>query len=139
MTENEIATIIVDAAFKIHKTLGPGLLESVYEAALKYELQKRGLKVLQQLRIPVAYEGFDLGIGFRADLVVNDKVVIEIKSIEALGAVHSKQLATYLRLMDMRLGVLINFNVDLIRNGIRRVVNGLVESSSGSISRKGAK
>lgn len=127
MTENEIATIIVDAAFKIHKTLGPGLLEAVYEAALKYELQKRGLKVLQQLGIRVAYEGLDLGIGFRADLVVGDKVVIEIKSIEALAAVHSKQLATYLRLMDLRLGLLINFNVELIRNGIRRVVNRLVE------------
>ena len=127
MTENEIATIIVDAAFKIHKTLGPGLLESVYEAALKYELQKRGLKVLQQLGIAVTYEGLDLGIGFRADLVVNDRVVIEIKSIEALAAVHSKQLATYLRVMDLRLGLLINFNVELIRNGIRRVVNRLVE------------
>jgi GxxExxY protein len=127
MTENQIATIIVDAAFKIHTTLGPGLLESVYEAALKYELEKRGLKVLQQLGIQVAYEGLDLGIGFRADLVVGDKVVIEIKSIEALAAVHSKQLATYLRLMDLRLGLLINFNVGLIKNGIRRVVNRLIE------------
>ena len=127
MNENEIATIIVDAAFKIHKTLGPGLLESVYEAALKYELQKRDLKVLQQVGIAVAYEGLDLGIGFRADLVVGDKVVIEIKSIEALAAVHSKQLTTYLRLMDLRLGLLINFNVELIRNGIRRVVNRLVQ------------
>lgn len=127
MNENEIATIIVDAAFKIHKTLGPGLLESVYEAALKYELQKRDLKVLQQVGIAIAYEGIDLGIGFRADLVVGDKVVIEIKSIEALAAVHSKQLTTYLRLMDLRLGLLINFNVELIRNGIRRVVNRLVE------------
>lgn len=127
MNENEIATIIVDAAFNVHKTLGPGLFESVYEAALKYELQKRGLKVLQQLGIPLAYEGLDLGIAFRADLVVSDKVVIEIKSIEALAAVHSKQLATYLRLMDLRLGLLINFNVELIRNGIRRVVNRLVE------------
>ncbi len=127
MNENEIATIIVDAAFKIHKTLGPGLLESVYEAALKYELQKHDLKVLQQVGIAVAYEGLDLGIGFRADLVVGDKVVIEIKSIEALAAVHSKQLTTYLRLMDLRLGLLINFNVELIKNGIRRVVNRLVE------------
>ena len=127
MNENEIATIIVDAALEIHKILGPGLLESVYEATLKYELQKRGLKVLQQLGVPIVYEGLDLGIGFRADLVVGDKVVIEIKSIEALGAVHSKQLATYLRLMDLRLGLLINFNVDLIKNGIRRVVNRLVE------------
>ena len=99
----------------------------MYEAALKYELQKRGLKVLQQLRIPVTYEGLNLGIGFRADLVVSDKVMIEIKSIEALAAVHSKQLATYLRLMDLRLGLLINFNVELVRNGIRRVVNRLVE------------
>jgi GxxExxY protein len=127
MNENEIATIIVDAAFKIHKTLGPGLLESVYEAILKYELQKRGLKVLQQLGIPIAYEGLNLGIGFRVDLVVGDKVVIEIKSIEALAPVHSKQLATYLRLMDLRLGLLINFNEELIRDGIRRVVNRLVE------------
>ena len=127
MNENEIATVIVDAAFKIHKTLGPGLLESVYEAALKYELQKRGLKVLQQLGIPLAYEGLDLGIAFRADLVVGDKVVIEIKFIEALAGVHGKQLATYLRLMDLRLGLLINFNVELIRDGIRRVVNRLVE------------
>lgn len=127
MNENEIATVIVDAAFKIHKTLGPGLLESVYEAALKYELQKRGLKVLQQLGIPLAYEGLDLGIAFRADLVVGDKVVIEIKSIEALAGVHAKQLATYLRLMDLRLGLLINFNVELIRDGIRRVVSRLVE------------
>jgi GxxExxY protein len=127
MTENEIATIVVDAAFKIHTTLGPGLLESVYESALKNELEKRGLKVLQQLGIKVAYEGLDLGIGFRVDLVAADKLVIEVKSIEALAAVHSKQLATYLRLMDLRLGLLINFNVGLIRNGIRRVVNRLVE------------
>ena len=127
MTENQIATIIVDAAFKIHKILGPGLFESVYEAALKYELEKRGLKVIQQLGIPVEYEGLNLGLGFRVDLVVADKVVIEIKSIEALAPVHNKQLATYLRLMDLRLGLLINFNVELIRNGIRRVVNRLVE------------
>ena len=127
MTENEIATIVVDAAFRIHTTLGPGLLESVYEAALKYELQKRGLKVLRQFGIPVAYEGLNLGIGFRADLIVGDKVIIEVKSIEVLAAVHRKQLATYLRLMDLRLGLLINFNVDLIRDGIRRVVNRFVE------------
>ena len=127
MSENEIATVVVDAAFKIHTTLGPGLLESVYEAALKYELEKRGLKVLQQLGIRVAYEGLDLGIGFRVDLLAADKVVIEVKSIEALAAVHSKQLATYLRLMDLRLGLLINFNVGLIKNGIKRVVNRLVD------------
>jgi GxxExxY protein len=127
MTENEIATIVVDGAFKIHKTFGPGLFESVYEAALRYELQKRGLRVVQQLGIPVQYDGLSLGFGFRVDLLVNDKVVIEVKSVEALALVHNKQLATYLRLMDLRLGLLINFNVELIRNGIRRVVNQLVE------------
>lgn len=127
MTENEIATIVVDAAFKIHKTFGPGLFESVYEAALRYELQKRGLIVVQQLGIPVRYDGLNLGFGFRVDLLVNNKVVIEVKSVEALASVHNKQLATYLRLMDLRLGLLVNFNVELIRNGIRRVVNQLVE------------
>ena len=127
MTENEIATIVVDATFKIHKTFGPGLFESVYEAALRYELQKRGLMVVQQLGIPVQYDGLNLGFGFRVDLLVNNKVVIEVKSVEALAPVHNKQLATYLRLMDLHLGLLINFNVELIRNGIRRVVNQLVE------------
>lgn len=127
MTENEIATVVVDAALKIHKTLGPGLLESVYEATLRYELQKRGLKVIQQLGIPVQYEGLNLGLGFRVDLVVGDKVVIEIKSVEALAPIHRKQVETYLRLMDLRLGLLINFNVELIKDGIRRVVNRLAE------------
>ena len=127
MTENEIATIVVDAALKIHKTFGPGLFESIYEAALRYELQKRGLMVVQQLGIPVQYDGLSLGFGFRVDLLVNNKVVIEVKSVEALAPIHNKQLATYLRLMDLRLGLLINFNVELIRNGIRRVVNQLVE------------
>jgi GxxExxY protein len=127
MTENQLAAVIVDAAFKIHKTLGPGLLESVYEAALKYELQKRGVKVVQQLGVPVEYEGLKLGFGFRVDLLIGDKVVIEIKSIEALAPVHRKQVETYLRLMDLRLGLLINFNVELIKDGIRRVVNRLAE------------
>jgi len=127
MTENQIATIAVDAALKIHKVLGPGLLESVYQATLSFELQKRGLRVVQQLPFPVCYEGVKLDVGFRADLVVGDKVVIEIKSVEALAPVHRKQLETYLRLMDKRLGLLINFNVELIRNGIQRVVNKLKE------------
>ena len=127
MTENELAAIVVDAALKIHRTLGPGLLESVYQATLSYELQKRGLLVVQQLGIPVHYDGIRLGFGFRVDLLVNNKVVIEVKSVEALAAIHNKQIATYLRLMDLRLGLLINFNVELIRNGIRRVVNQLVE------------
>jgi len=125
MTENEIATTIVDAALKIHRTLGPGLLESVYQAALNYELQKRGLRVVQQLGLPVQYEGVKLDLGFRVDLIVGEKVVIEIKSVEALAPVHKKQLETYLRLMDLRLGLLINFNVELIKDGIQRVVNRL--------------
>ena len=127
MTENQIATIVVDAALKIHRTLGPGLLESVYQATLNLELNNRGLRVAQQLALPVYYEGIKLDIGFRIDLLVADKVIIEIKSIEILAPVHRKQLETYLRLMDLRLGLLINFNVELIKDGIQRVVNRLAE------------
>lgn len=125
MTENELSKIIVDSAFKIHTTFGPGLLESVYEAVLAHELRKCGCKVIQQQAIPVVYETVQLEVGFRADLIVNNKVVIEIKSVEAISPVHLKQLRTYLRLMDKKLGLLINFNVDLIKDGIRRVVNNL--------------
>ena len=127
MTENQIATIIVDAAFKIHKTLGPGLLESVYQATLNFELQNRGLRVVQQVGLPLQYEGVKLELGFRVDLIVDDKVIIEIKSVEAVVPVHRKQLQTYLRLMDLRLGLLLNFNVELIKDGIQRVVNRLVD------------
>jgi GxxExxY protein len=126
MTENEIATAVVDAAFKIHTTLGPGLFESVYEAALEYELQKRGLRVEHQIGLPVHYEEVRLELGFRVDLIVDGKVIVEIKSVEVLAPVHKKQLLTYLRLTDMRLGLLINFNVELIKHGIQRVVNKLV-------------
>ena len=125
MTENSIATLVVDAAFKIHKSLGPGLLESVYQATLSYELEKRGLSVRQQVGLPVYYEALKLEIGYRVDLIVSDKVIIEIKSVEALALVHRMQLLTYLRLANLRLGLLINFNVERIRNGIYRVVNGL--------------
>ena len=127
MTENEIATIIVDAALKIHRTLGPGLLESVYQATLSHELQKRGLRVAQQVALPVYYDSVKLNLGFRVDVLVADKVIIEIKSVESLAPVHRKQVETYLRLMDLRLALLINFNVELIRDGIQRVVNRLVE------------
>ena len=127
MTENEIAAVIVDSALKIHKTLGPGLLESVYQATFSFELQKRGLSVIQQLGLPVCYEEVTLELGFRVDLLVGNKVVVESKSVESLVPVHRKQLQTYLRLMDKRLGLLINFNVELIRDGIQRVVNRLVE------------
>jgi GxxExxY protein len=125
MTENEIAKEIVNAAYKLHTTLGPGLLESVYEAVLAYELEKRGLKVIRQQAIPVIYEDVHMEIGFRADLIVEGKVVIELKSVEGIAPVHKKQLLTYLRLADKRLGLLINFGAEFIKNGIVRVVNGL--------------
>ena len=125
MTENQIAAAVVDAAFKIHTTLGPGLLESVYESTLEYELRKRGLSVRRQISLPVYYEGLKLELGYRVDLIVGDKVIIEIKSIEALAPIHKRQLLTYLRLANMRLGLLINFNVERIKDGIQRVVNGL--------------
>jgi GxxExxY protein len=125
MTENEVAKQIVDVAFRIHTTFGPGLLESVYETIMAYELQKRGLRVVRQQAIPVVYESVRMDLGFRADLIIENKVVIEIKSVEAIAPVHKKQLLTYLRLTDKRLGLLINFNVELIKNGITRVVNGL--------------
>jgi GxxExxY protein len=127
MTENEIAAQVVDAALKIHRTLGPGLLESVYQATLSYELQKRGLRVAQQVALPVYYDSIKLNLGFRVDVLVADKVIIEIKSVESLAPVHRKQVETYLRLMDLRLALLINFNVELIKDGIQRVVNRLAE------------
>ncbi len=125
MTENEIAKEIVDVAYKIHTKLGPGLFESVYEAVLTYELEKRGLRVVRQQPIAVIYDGIRLEEGFRADLVVEDKVIIELKSVEATHPVHKKQLLTYLRLSNKRLGLLINFGEELIKNGITRLVNGL--------------
>jgi GxxExxY protein len=127
MTENEMAAVIVDSALKIHKTLGPGLLESVYQAILVFELRKRGLQVASQLPCPVCYEGIKNGLGFRVDLVVGNKVVVEIKSVEVLIPVHRKQLETYLRLMDIRLGLLLDCNVELMKHGIQRVVNRLQE------------
>lgn len=127
MEENEIATQIVDAAFKIHTTLGPGLLESVYETVMAYELGKRGLHVVRQQAIPVIYEDVHMEAGFRADLIVEGKVIVEIKSVEALAHVHKKQLLTYLRVADKRLGLLINFDTELIKHGIARVVNHLPE------------
>jgi GxxExxY protein len=125
MTENEVATQIVDVAFKIHTAYGPGLFESVYETIMAYQLGKRGLRVQRQQPIPVVHETVRMELGFRADLIVESKVVVEVKSIETIAPVHKKQLLTYLRLTDKRLGLLINFNVDLIKNGIARVVNRL--------------
>ena len=129
MTENAIATEIVDAAFRIHTTLGPGLLESVYDTVLAYELGRRNLRTVRQQPIPVVYENVHIDMGFRADIVVEDKVIVEIKSVELLAPVHKKQLLTYLRLTDKRLGLLINFNVALIKDGITRIVNRLENES----------
>jgi GxxExxY protein len=125
MNENEIARQIVDAAYKVHTGLGPGLLESVYEVVLAKELERRGMAVERQRPIPVHYDGLDFEEGFRADLVIEDKVIIELKSVDALADVHKKQLLTYLRLADKRLGLLINFGGSRIKEGITRVVNGL--------------
>jgi GxxExxY protein len=125
MTENEIATAIVNAAYTIHKKLGPGLLESVYEKTVMHELLKAGFEVRRQQPFPFVYESLRMNIGFRADLIVADKVIVEIKSIEAIAPVHRKQLLTYLKVTDRKLGLLINFNVELIKHGITRVVNNL--------------
>jgi GxxExxY protein len=125
MTENEIAKIIVDLCVKIHKALGPGLLESVYEAALIYELKKLGMPFESQRDMAVIYEGVNLDIGFRADLIVGGKVIIELKSAETLTPVFKKQLLTYLKLSHLKLGLLVNFNVDLMKDGVTRIVNGL--------------
>jgi GxxExxY protein len=125
MTENEISKIIVDVAYKIHIKLGPGLLESVYEAIMCHELIKRGLKVERQKPIPVIWDEIFLDIGFRSDLIVEDKVIVELKSVETLSKVNSKQILTYLKITNMKLGLLINFNEALIRDGIHRIVNGL--------------
>jgi GxxExxY protein len=125
MTENELSKVIVDCCYKIHTTLGPGLLESVYEETLAFELIRKDLFIKRQQGIAVIYEQVKMDLGFRADLIVEDKVIIEIKSIESIAPVHQKQLLTYLRLTGIKLGLLVNFNEALIKNGIQRIVNGL--------------
>ena len=125
MTENEISKIVVDAVFKIHNNLGPGLLESIYEEILVFELDKQQLKYERQKELPVFYEGVKMNIGFRTDIIVEDKVILELKSVERILDVHKKQLLTYLKLSDFKLGLLINFNVNLIKDGIIRIVNNL--------------
>lgn len=127
MTENQIATVVVDATLKIHRALGPGLLESVYEATLAFTLSRRGFNVLTQQGVQLSWEEVQLDLGFRPDIIINRKVIVEVKSIEAIAPVHRKQLQTYLRLTGMHLGLLINFNVELIKDGIQRVVNRLPE------------
>jgi len=127
VTENEIAHQILDSAYRVHSKLGPGLFESVYEAALAYELAQRGLNVSRQFPIPVIYESIQIEAGIRADLLVEGKVIVELKFIEAITPVHHKQLLTYLRLSNTRLGLLLNFNVPRLKEGITRLVSHLPE------------
>ena len=127
MNENEIGTIIIDTSIKIHKKLGPGLLESVYEVILAYELEKKGLIVQRQVPINIIYEGIQFDEAFRADLLVNDMVLVELKSIELINNAHRKQLQTYLKLSGKKLGYLLNFGAPLMKEGIVRAVNDLPE------------
>lgn len=127
MTENEISYKIIGAALKVHKGLGPGLLESAYEAALKYELDEIGLLVESQVSMPMTYKGITQSVGYRIDLLVENKVIIEIKSVENIMPVHQAQTLTYLKLADKKLGLLINFNSNVLKSGINRIVNKLPE------------
>ncbi|WP_121924823.1 GxxExxY protein [Flavobacterium weaverense] len=124
MDENEISKIVFESALKIHKVLGPGLLESAYEECLFYELRKYDLKVEKQKQLPLVYQEVRLDVGYRIDIIIEDKFIVEIKSVEALTDVHLAQLLTYLKLSNCKLGLLINFNVSLLKNGVRRVING---------------
>ena len=125
MTENEISGIILDRCIHIHRILGPGLLESVYESVLSHDLARKGLTCERQIPIPVSYEGMNLELGFRADLIVEQKILVELKSVETIHPVHKKQVLTYLRLTGLKLGLLINFNVNLVKTGLIRIVNRL--------------
>lgn len=127
MTENEIASHVVDCAIKIHKRIGPGVYESVYERILAYELRKRGIIAECQVAVPLIYEELRFEEAFRADIIIDRKVLIELKSVENLAPVHKKQVLTYLKLTDIRLGLLINFGSELLKDGIHRIVNGLAD------------
>jgi GxxExxY protein len=125
MHENEISGLVLDACFKVHSHFGPGLFESVYKESLCVELNKSGLNFMKEVGIPVTYDNINLELGFRADLIVENKILIELKSIECIAPVHKKQLLTYLRLTNLKLGLLINFNEAHLKDGITRVVNNL--------------
>ncbi|MEO8377969.1 MAG: GxxExxY protein [Candidatus Sumerlaeota bacterium] len=127
MLENGVSKVIIDAAYQVHTALGPGLLESVYEVVLAHELNKRGLKTTRQEGVPIHYDGMEFEVGFRCDLVVEGIVIVELKSVEALAPVHSKQLLTQLRLSGRKLGLLINFGEAHLKNGIKRVINGVLD------------
>ena len=131
MTENEIGKIVVDAAIKVHRVLGPGLLESVYETVLARELSLRGLKVERQVSVPIEYEGLHFDEGFRADIIVEEKVILELKSVEQLHRVHYKQLFTYLKLKGLKLGYLLNFGAAMMKEGVCQVINGLDDERLG--------
>jgi GxxExxY protein len=126
MTENELSKVVFNCALKVHQALGPGLLESAYEECLFYELKKIGLDVQKQKALPLVYEEVKLDVGYRIDIILENKLIIEVKSVEALNDVHFAQLLTYLKLTNCKLGLLINFNVTLIKNGIKRIVNNLL-------------
>jgi len=128
MNINELSYSVIGASIKLHTVLGPGLLESAYETALVYELQNLGIPLRNQVPIPFSYQGQLQGIGFRTDLIVGEKVLVEIKSVEALAPVHFAQTLTYLRLLDFRLGLLINFNTIKLKDGINRIVNNFQDS-----------
>jgi len=123
MNENDITGVIIDTSIQIHRTLGPGLLESVYEEILNYELIKKNLKVVRQVEIPLVYNDIKFNTAFRADLVVENKVIVEIKSTDKIEPVHCKQLLTYLKITQIKVGLLINFNEALLKDGIKRIVN----------------
>lgn len=127
MDENAIAKTIVDVAYQIHVNLGPGLLESVYQEVMVFELRKRGLSVQPKHPVPIIWDNIEFDKAFEADLIVNEKVIVELKSVEVIHPVHKKQLLTYLRLSDRRLGLLINFGEELIKTGISRIVNRMEE------------
>ena len=127
MTENEIGKVVVDASITLHKERGSGLLETVYEVILARELERRGLKVQRQVKIPIEFDGIKFEEGFRSDIIVENKVILELKSVECVTKAHKKQLLTYLRLTGMKLGFLLNFGEALMRDGITRIVNGLEE------------
>ncbi|MBU1180604.1 MAG: GxxExxY protein [Pseudomonadota bacterium] len=127
MNENEIGEIIVDTAVLVHKELGPGLLETVYEVILAYELERSGLSVKRQLSVPIEYKGIKFDEGFRMDILVENKVIIELKSVESVSKAHKKQVLTYLRLTGHKLGYLLNFGEALMKDGISRIINGNIE------------
>jgi GxxExxY protein len=125
LKENDVSGMLVDACFAVHKALGPGLLESAYEVCLEYELISRGFKVERQKQLPIIYKGVELQNGFRLDLCVEDKVIVELKSVDEISNLHLAQMMTYLKLSRLKLGLIVNFNSPLISTGIKRVVNGL--------------